>query len=75
MTIDLSLNVAVQLAQRVDQGRGSATAPDQGTIEAVFAGYGLLGKSTAACVDLPALPVARQNLLVAGKRLSQRDAG
>jgi len=57
------------------KGVGAQLPPDQGTIEAVFAGYGLLGKSTAACVDLPALPVARQNLLVAGKRLSQRDAG
>ena len=63
-TIDLGLNVAVEMAGKngLVKGVGAQRPYDQGVIEALLAGYGLLGKPAPAYVALPALPVTRDNL-------------
>jgi ribose transport system substrate-binding protein len=67
-TIDLGLNVAVDMAQNgLVKGVGAQLPYDQGVTEALLAGYGLLGKPAPAYVALPALPVTRENLLDAWK--------
>jgi len=63
-TIDLGLNVAVDMAQNgFIKGVGAQLPFDQGVTEALLAGYGLLGKPAPAYVALPALPVTRENLI------------
>ena len=65
-TIDLGLNVAVDMAQNgLIKGVGAQLPYDQGVIEALLAGYGLLGKPAPVYVALAAFPVSRENLLEA----------
>lgn len=67
-TIDLGLNVAMDMAQsEVIKAVGAQWIYDQGVTEALLAGYELLGKQAPAYVALPALPVTRENLLEAWK--------
>ncbi len=66
-TIDLGLNVAVDLAKAdgLIKGVGAQTPYDQGVAEATLAAYALLGKEAPAAVALGALPVTRENVLEA----------
>jgi ribose transport system substrate-binding protein len=74
-TIDLGLNVAVDMAQNgLVKGVGAQRPYDQGIVEALLAGYGLLGKPAPAYVALPALPVTRENLLEAWKTVYHTEA-
>jgi ribose transport system substrate-binding protein len=74
-TVDLGLNVAIEMAQNgLLKGLGAQRPYDQGVTEALLAGYGLLGKSAPAYVALPALPVTRDNLLEAWKEVYHADA-
>ena len=74
-TIDLGLNVAIDMAQNgFTKGLGSQRPYDQGTTEALLAGYGLLGKAAPAYVALPALAVTRDNLLEAWKEVYHAEA-
>jgi ribose transport system substrate-binding protein len=74
-TIDLGLNVAVDMAQNgMVKGVGAQRPYDQGVTEALLAGYGLLGKPAPAYVALPALPVIRENLLDAWKTVYHTEA-
>jgi ribose transport system substrate-binding protein len=75
-TIDLGLNVAVEMAQPngLVKGVGAQRPYDQGATEALLAGYGLLGKPAPAYVALPALPVTRENLLDAWKTVYHTEA-
>jgi len=63
-TIDLGENVAIDMAQDgFVKGIGAQRVYDQGTTEALLAGYGLLGKEAPPYVASPALPVTKDNLL------------
>ena len=74
-TCDLGLNVAIDMAQSgFVKGLGAQRPFDQGTTEALLAGYGLLGKEAPAYVALPALPVTRDNLLQAWKEVYHAEA-
>jgi ribose transport system substrate-binding protein len=74
-TIDLGLNVAVEMARGgLIKGVGAQLPYDQGVTEALLAGFGLLGKPAPAYVALPALPVTRQNLLDAWRTVYHTDA-
>jgi ribose transport system substrate-binding protein len=74
-TCDLGLNVAIDMAQDgFIKGLGAQRPFDQGTAEALLAGYGLLGKQAPAYVALPALPVTRDNLLQAWKEVYHQEA-
>jgi ribose transport system substrate-binding protein len=74
-TIDLGLNVAVEMARNgLVKGLGAQRPYDQGVTEALLAGYGLLGKPAPAYVALPALPVTRENLLDAWKTVYHSEA-
>jgi ribose transport system substrate-binding protein len=74
-TIDLGLNVAVEMARNgMVKGLGAQRPYDQGVTEALLAGYGLLGKPAPAYVALPALPVTRENLLDAWKTVYHSEA-
>lgn len=65
-TIDLGLNVAIQIAKNeLVFGLGAQRPFDQGVAEARLAAYGLLKKKAPAYVALPALPVSRGNILQA----------
>lgn len=65
-TIDLGLNVAIDIARQGPiKGLGAQRPFDQGVTEAILAGYGLLGKEAPPFVALNALPVTRENLLEA----------
>jgi ribose transport system substrate-binding protein len=74
-TVDLGLNVAVDMAQDgLIKGVGAQLPYDQGVIEALLAGYGLIGKPAPAYVALHALPVTRDNLLEAWKTVYHTEA-
>jgi ribose transport system substrate-binding protein len=74
-TVDLGLNVAVEMAQNgLVKGVGAQRPYDQGVTEALLAGYGLLGKPAPAYVALPSLPVTRENLLDAWKTVYHTEA-
>jgi ribose transport system substrate-binding protein len=74
-TCDLGLNVAIDMAQDgFIKGLGAQRPFDQGTTEALLAGYGLLGKEAPAYIALPALPVTRDNLLQALKDVYHAEA-
>ncbi len=75
-TIDLGLNVAVEMAEPAGlvKGVGAQRPYDQGVTEALLAGYGLLGKPAPVYVALPALPVTRENLLDAWKTVYHTEA-
>jgi ribose transport system substrate-binding protein len=63
-TVDLGLNVALELARGgLIFGVGAQRPFDQGLYEAELAAYGLLGKPAPPYVALPALPVRRLGVL------------
>ncbi len=65
-TVDLGLNVALELARGgLVYGVGAQRPFDQGMAEAELAGYGLLGKQAPQYVVLPALPVSKVSVLEA----------
>ena len=65
-TVDLGLNVALELARGgLVFGVGAQRPFDQGVYEAELAAYGLLGKSAPSYVALPALPVSKVGVLEA----------
>lgn len=73
-TCDLGLNVAVEMAKGgLVKGLGAQLPYDQGTTEAMLAGYALLGKAAPAAVDLQALPVTKSNVLAAWKQVYHAD--
>jgi ribose transport system substrate-binding protein len=73
-TIDLGLNVAVEMAKDgMIKGLGAQRPFDQGVTEALLAGYGLLDKSAPAYVALSALPVTKDNLLEAWQTVYHQD--
>lgn len=73
-TIDLGLNVAIDIARQGNiKGLGAQRPFDQGVTEALLAGYGLLGKEAPAFVVLNALPVTRDNLLEAWRIVYHQD--
>jgi len=73
-TIDLGLNVAVEMAKDgMIKGLGAQRPFDQGVAEAILAGYGLLGKSAPAYVVLSTLPVTKDNVLEAWQTVYHRD--
>lgn len=73
-TIDLGLNVAVEMAKGgMIRGLGAQRPYDQGVTEALLAGYGLLDKSAPAYVALSALPVTKDNLLEAWQTVYHQD--
>lgn len=73
-TIDLGLNVAIDLAR---DGMvcciGSQRPLEQGITEAMLAGYGLLGKEAPEYVALPALAVDNTNVLEAWEIVYQQE--
>ena len=74
-TVDLGENVAISMAQNgFVKGLGAQRPYDMGVVEAMLAGYGLLGKAAPAFVALPALPVTRDNLLDAWKQVYSTEA-
>jgi ribose transport system substrate-binding protein len=67
-TVDLGNNVGIHMAQgQFVQGIAAAQPYDQGVVEAKLAAYGLLGKKAPAFVELPSVPVSRDNLLESWK--------
>lgn len=73
-TIDLGLNVAVEIAKGgIVQGLGAQRPFDQGVTEAILAGYGLLGKEAPPYVALYALPVEKANIMEAWKTVYHAD--
>ena len=74
-TIDLGENVAIDIASSgFVKGLGAQRPYDQGTTEAMLAGYGLLGKPAPDYVALPALPVSKANLVDAWQAVYHKDA-
>ncbi len=65
-TCDLGLNVAIAIKKgQFISGLGAQRPFDQGTTEAMLAGYGLLGKAAPPYIALNALPVTQDNVLQA----------
>lgn len=63
-TIDLGADVALDLASGgLIKGIAAQRPFDQGVVEAILAGYGLLGKAAPPFVALPTLPVSREQVL------------
>jgi ribose transport system substrate-binding protein len=63
-TCDLGLTVAVAIHKgQIVYGLGAQRPFDQGTTEALLAGYGLLGKKAPPYVALNSLPVTQANVL------------
>jgi ABC-type sugar transport system substrate-binding protein len=74
-TCDLGQNVAIEMAQGgLVKGLRAQRPYDQGTTEALLAGYGLLNKPAPAYVAWPALAVTRDNLLEAWKEVYHQEA-
>jgi ribose transport system substrate-binding protein len=74
-TIDLGLNVAVEIAKSngMIKGIGAQRPFDQGVTEAILAGYGLLDKPAPAYVALYSLPVTHENVLESWKTVYHQD--
>ena len=73
-TIDLGLNVAVEIAKGgMVKGLGAQRPFDQGVTEALLAGYGLLDKEAPAYVALYMLPVDKDNVLEAWNTVYHAD--
>ncbi|PKN98809.1 MAG: sugar ABC transporter substrate-binding protein [Chloroflexi bacterium HGW-Chloroflexi-4] len=73
-TIDLGLNVAVEIAKGgMVKGLGAQRPYDQGETEAILAGYGLLNKTAPAYVALYMLPVDHDNVLEAWTTVYHAD--
>ena len=69
-TVDLGLNVAVDIAEGgLVKGLGAQLPFDQGVAEATLAGYALLGKEAPPYVVLPPLPVTQDNVLEAWEQV------
>src|SRR5690606_38436982 len=69
-TVDLGLNVAIDIAKGEDVvGLGAQLPYDQGVTEAKLAGYALLGKEAPPYVALPPLPVEQDNVLEAWEQV------
>jgi ribose transport system substrate-binding protein len=69
-TVDLGLNVAIDIAKGEDVvGLGAQLPFDQGVTEAKLAGYALLGKEAPPYVALPPLPVQQDNVLEAWEQV------
>ncbi|GAC1498074.1 MAG: substrate-binding domain-containing protein [Ktedonobacteraceae bacterium] len=65
-TCDLGLNMAIAIKKgNFVYGLGAQRPFDQGTTEALLAGYGLLGKTAPPYVALNALPVTQQGVAAA----------
>lgn len=74
-TIDLGLNIAVNMAQGgAVKGLGAQRPYEAGVTEALLAGYGLLEKEAPAYVALGALPVTTENLLEAWGTVYNQEA-
>ena len=74
-TCDLGENVAIDMARGgFIKGVGAQRPYDQGTIEAMLAGYALLNKTAPIYVAMPAVPVTRSNLLDAWQTVYHKDA-
>ncbi|MDQ0246296.1 ribose transport system substrate-binding protein [Bacillus fengqiuensis] len=74
-TIDLGINVALEIAQDgLIKGLGAQLPYQQGVAEAILAGYALLGKQAPPYVAVPALKVTRENVLDAWKLVYNEDA-
>ncbi|WP_209121048.1 substrate-binding domain-containing protein [Alkalihalobacillus sp. BA299] len=74
-TIDLGLNVAIEMAKDgLIKGLGAQLPYQQGVAEAILAGYSLLGKQTPSYVAVPSLKVKKENLLDAWKLVYNQDA-
>ena len=65
-TVDLGLNVALELARGEGvKGVGAQRPFDQGVTEAIMAAYALLGKPAPPSVAVPSLPVTRSSVVKA----------
>lgn len=74
-TIDLGVNVAVNIAQGgMIKGLGAQLPYHQGVSEAILGAYSLLGKETETYVALPPLKVTKENLLEAWKTVYVEEA-
>lgn len=74
-TVDLGNNVAIDLAQgNFVRGIAAAQPYDQGVAEATLAAYALLGKTAPAFVELPSIPVTRDDLAASWKTVYHVDA-
>jgi ribose transport system substrate-binding protein len=74
-TCDLGENVAIDMARGgFIKGVGAQRPYDQGTTEAMLAGYALLGKTAPVYVAMPAVPVTRSNLLDAWQTVYHKNA-
>jgi ribose transport system substrate-binding protein len=74
-TCDLGANIAIDMAQDgFVTGTSSPWPIRQAETEAILAGYGLIGKTAPAYVALPAVPVAKENILAAWKQVHGVEA-
>lgn len=72
--IDLGNNVAIDLARGTFVPALAAAQPyQQGVIEAQLAGYALIGKPAPPFVEVPALPVDRDNLAQSWQEVYRTD--
>ena len=72
---DLGENVAIEMAKGgMIKGLASQRPYDQGTTEAILAGYALIGKKAPPYVALSAAPVMKDNLLAMWKEIYHKDA-
>jgi ribose transport system ATP-binding protein len=73
-TIDLGLKAALAIAKgEFIYGLAAQRPFDQGTTEALLAGYGLLGKAAPPYVVLSALPVTKASVLQAWQTVYHED--
>jgi ribose transport system substrate-binding protein len=73
-TCDLGHIVALDMARGgFVKGVGGQRPFDQGTAEAMLAGYALLGKKAPTYVSVPVLPVTRENLLEAWRTVYHEE--
>ena len=72
---DLGENVAIEMAKGgMIKGLASQRPYDQGTTEAILAGYALIGKQAPAYVALSAAPVTKDTLLAMWKEIYHNEA-
>lgn len=74
-TCDLGENVALDMARGgYIKGIGAQRPFDQGVVEALLSGYGLLDKKAPPYVVIPVVPVTQDNLLKAWTIVYHQDA-
>jgi ABC-type sugar transport system substrate-binding protein len=74
-TCDLGANIAIDMAQDgFVKGTSSPWPIRQAETEAILAGYGLIDKTAPAYLALPAVPVAKENILAAWKQVHGVEA-